>query len=194
MVEEYVPPRLYNDRACVLLGVDGVSGLHTQSIVEETGLGQIVAVADTGIDRTHRDIPPQRIVGVAALGRKNDVTDPVGHGTHVAGSILGDGSASGGVIRGTAPETNLFFQSILDSNGGLGGLPLQLQDLFDQEYQNGARIHNNSRGARTQGTYTVNAIEVDDFVAQHREMLILIAAGNEGTAAQPKKAQKGFVD
>lgn len=192
-VEEYVPPRLYNDHARVLLGIDRTASQPEGAILDQTGKGQIVAVADTGFDETHGDVPAQRIIKVVALGRKGDSSDPDGHGTHVAGSILGDGTASNGLIRGTAPAAKLFFQSILDGDGGLGGLPLQLQDLFEQAYESDARIHNNSWGARTRGTYTANAIEVDDFVAQRRDMLILIAAGNEGTAAPPQQTAPGFV-
>ena len=109
--------------------------------------------------------------------------------------MLGDGSASNGQVRGTAPGAELFFQSILDATGGLGGLPVDLNDLFDEAYQNGARIHNNSWGAATASRYTGNSVEVDEFVADHRDMLIVISAGNEGIAAAPRtNSAAGFVD
>lgn len=189
--EEYVAPTLHNDRARFLLGID--TGNPTTQ-VQETGAGQIVGVADTGLDDTHPDFQG-RIAAVVALGRPGDHSDPHGHGTHVAGSILGDGSASTGLLHGVAPGAKLFFQSLLDSQGGLGGLPLDLGDLFKEAYQNGARIHNNSWGSATASRYTINATEVDDFVASNRDMLIVISAGNEGTAAAPRtNAAPGFVD
>lgn len=189
-IEEYIAPQLHNDVARELLGIDrpaagGGIGL--------TGQGQIVGVADTGLDDSHPDFQG-RVIGVVALGRPNDSSDPHGHGTHVAGSILGDGTASAGRIRGAAPAAQLFFQSLLDARGGLGGLPFDLTDLFEEAYQAGARIHNNSWGAATQSMYTLNSSEVDEFVGRRRDMLIVISAGNEGTAAQPLKAQPGFVD
>jgi subtilisin family serine protease len=188
-VEEYVAPRLHNDVARTLLGVDADPGAG----IGLTGEGQVVAVADTGLDDTHPDFAG-RIVGVVALGRPNDHSDPNGHGTHVAGSVLGDGTASSGRIRGTAPGARLFFQSLLDANGGLGGLPLDLNDLFDEAYRAGARIHNNSWGAATQSRYTPSSAEVDEFVATHRDMLIVISAGNDGTAARRAHSKPGFVD
>ena len=191
-VEEYVAPKLHNDVARELLGIDPPAGQGAGGI-GLTGQGQIVAVADTGLDDQHPDFAG-RIDGIVALGRPNDSTDPHGHGTHVSGSVLGDGSASGGKIRGAAPGARLFFQSLLDSNGGLGGLPFDLADLFLEAHQAGARIHNNSWGAATQSMYTLNSSEVDEFVAGHRDMLIVISAGNEGTAANPLKSQRGFVD
>jgi subtilisin family serine protease len=188
--EEYVAPTLHNDRARVLLGID-----HNPATgIQQTGAGQIVAVADTGLDDQHPDFQG-RIVGIVALGRPTDYSDPHGHGTHVAGSILGDGTASAGALCGTAPGAQLFFQSLLDAQGGLGGLPLDLGDLFDEAYRNGARIHNNSWGSATSSRYTINASEVDDFVANHRDMLIVISAGNEGNAADPRtNSALGFVD
>jgi hypothetical protein len=153
-----------------------------------------VAVADTGLDDQHPDFQG-RIVGLVALGRPpGDATDPHGHGTHVSGSVLGSGAASGGQHRGAAPGASLYFQSLLDANGRLGGLPLDLGDLFDDAYQNNARIHNNSWGAVVDSEYTMNSQEVDDFVAAHRDMLIVISAGNEGQAASRQHSMLGAVD
>ena len=192
-MEEYVPPRLLNDVARMLLGIDRQSGPSPVSELPQTGQGQIVAVADTGLDDKHPDFQG-RIVGIVPLGRSNDYSDPHGHGTHVAGSVLGDGAASKGMIRGAAPNAKLFFQSLLSADGGLGGLPLSLGDLFEEAYQAGARIHNNSWGSATRSMYTINSVEVDEFVAKRRDMLIVIAAGNEGQAANCLHSQRGCVD
>ena len=134
------------------------------------------------------------MIEVVALGRPNNSSDPHGHGTHVAGSVLADGSASNGEFAGVAPEAKLYFQSLLDPNGGLGGLPVSLEDLFEPAYQAGARIHNNSWGAATASAYTVDSNDVDAYAAKRRDMLIVIAAGNEGTAANPFNSAPGFVD
>jgi serine protease AprX len=191
-VFEFVPPKLFNDRARVLLGIDGSSN-PVASNIQFDGQGQTVGIADTGIDDQHPDFQG-RLVGIVALGRTGDHSDPNGHGTHVAGSVAGDGSASGGSVKGMAPAAGIFFQSILDANGDLGGLPWDLNDLFDEAYQSGVRIHNNSWGAGTASRYMFTSIEVDEFVAAHRDMTIVIAAGNEGTAKRPFNTQPGFVD
>ncbi len=191
-VERFIPPTLYNDVARELMGIEAVTATPG-SALNLTGQGQIVGVADTGLDASHPDFAG-RIEGLVALGRIGDSSDPHGHGTHVAGSVLGDGTASGGKLRGAAPGAKLFFQSVLDAQGGLGGLPLDLGDLFEQAYQAGARIHNNSWGSATASLYTMTSSEVDGFVAKRRDMLVVISAGNEGTSAQPRKAQPGFVD
>ena len=55
--------------------------------------------------------------------------------------------ASKGEIQGAAPKAQIFFQSILDAKGMLGGLPPDLGSLFEEAYKKGVRIHNNSWGA-----------------------------------------------
>lgn len=192
-IEEYMAPKLYNDVAREILGIDdsGSSNPHTK--IPQMGKDQIVGVADTGIDENHPDFKG-RIVGVVPLGRVNDASDPHGHGTHVAGSILGDGAVSNKRLCGIAPEAKLFFQSLLDAQGDLGGLPLNLEDLFEEAYQAGARIHNNSWGADRNSAYTYDSMEVDEFVSKRRDMLVVIASGNAGQEANRLNSQKGFVD
>ncbi|MCE7979987.1 MAG: flagellar hook-length control protein FliK [Caldilinea sp. CFX5] len=192
-IEEYIPPKLLNEIARKLLGIAQRSAHGMTSALPQSGEGQIVAVADTGFDATHRDFQG-RIAGIVALGRPDDASDPHGHGTHVAGSAVGNGAASNGKICGTAPKAKLFFQSLLDVFGRLSGLPIDLYDLFDPAYQAGARIHNNSWGSATASTYTASANEVDEFVHDHRDMLIVIAAGNEGQAAMRRHSRTGYVD
>ncbi len=191
-VEEYIPPKLHNDVARQLLGVDDPNS-NPSLVIQQQGDGEIVGVADTGLDVGHQDFQG-RIAGIVALGRANDPSDPHGHGTHVAGSVLGDGSASGGAIRGVAPKAQLFFQSLLDAQGGLGGLPVNLGDLFDEAYQQGVRIHNNSWGSAVRSMYTGDATDIDEFVASHRDMLVVFSAGNEGQAADRLNSKVGFVD
>jgi hypothetical protein len=93
-IYEYIPPILHNDLARQVIGIDA-SGVN-RTIITETGAGEIIGVADTGIDLEHPDIK-SHIIEAIAWGRKqtNDTTDPNGHGTHVAGTIIGDGASSG---------------------------------------------------------------------------------------------------
>jgi serine protease AprX len=189
-VEEVKPRKLLNNVARQILGAPVVAAANPSFY----GEGQVVAVADTGFDRgSTTDTHPAftgRVQKLYPLGRPNDATDPEGHGTHVSGSVLGNGtSASLNIsIQGTAPEAKLVMQSILDSGGGLGGLPADLNDLFATPYNNdGARIHSNSWGSTLgDGSYDSQASEVDDFVWNHRDMLICFAAGNEGRDANSR--------
>jgi hypothetical protein len=192
-VEELFPARLLDRLACEVLR------LETNGVaVGLEGDGELIGVADTGLDDSHPDFQG-RIVEIVARGRPGDASDPEGHGTHVAGCALGDGASSNGKVRGAAPKARLFFQSILDSNGGLGGLPKDLCQLFDEAYQHGVRVHNNSWGAFAYAGYSSASLDVDRFVHANPEMLIVIAAGNDGIAVPRAKgactnSEPGFVD
>lgn len=189
-IEPYLPPKLHNDLARVLLGLESTSGGSAQFRFPYEGEGQIIGIADTGIDERHPDLGPGRIAGVVALGRRGDASDPNGHGTHVAGSAVGDGTASGGQLRGAAPKARLFFQSVLDARGDLGGLPFRMHDLFDEAYRAGVRVHNNSWGAATQSSYRISSNEVDDYIHSHKDLLVVISAGNEGTGKDPESGRR----
>ncbi|GMQ60952.1 S8 family serine peptidase [Vallitalea maricola] len=177
-IEPVVEFELFNDKARDFMGVNSINSLG------HNGAGQVVAVCDTGIDTgvnnsgMHSDFQG-RIDSIFPLGRST-ADDVHGHGTHVAGSVLGDGTRSNGQIKGIAPQAHLVFQSVLDSNGGLGGLPNDLNDLFQQAENAGAHIHTNSWGAAVGGQYTGSSQDVDEYVWNNKDMIILFAAGNEG--------------
>lgn len=153
------------------------------------GDGQVVAVADTGFDKGSTTSPHPAFTGRVAklypLGRASKTDDPDGHGTHVCGSVLGNGTSTsmGGAIQGTAPRARLVVQSLIDSSGGLGGIPADLNDLFEPPYRDdGARVHTNSWGAVTPSLpYDQSAREIDDFVWNHPDLVICFAGGNDGT-------------
>jgi len=184
-IEEVLPRKLSNNIARQVLRVP-----TGNPIPGNEGDGEVVAVADTGFDKgSTTDVHPAfktRVKKLYALGRPGKKDDPDGHGTHVAGSVLGDGvSKTDGAIRGTAPKAKLVLQSVLDARGGLGGLPDDLNDLFNTPYTTDkARVHTNSWGSTGNfGVYDQQAREVDQFVSEHRDMLICFAAGNEGVDA-----------
>lgn len=148
------------------------------------GKGELIGVADTGVDRAHPDFEA-RIKDEVLLATNPALSDPTGHGTHVCGIIAGDGTASGHEILGVAPAAELFVQALADTNGRFSGIPVDLNDLFQAAYDKGVRIHNNSWGALAAGLYTIDAHEVDQFVYEHPDFLIVIAAGNAGQQAGP---------
>lgn len=178
LVEEVKDYELLNDRAGEIVKAPS---LWTGGL---TGAGQIIGIADTGLDTgiaetMHPDFK-NRITAVYSLGRNGDASDFHGHGTHVAGSALGAGTASEGRYRGLAPESSLVFQSIMDKNGGLSGIPGDLGILLAQAYNAGARVYNISWGSSVSGAYNYTAAQVDKFVWEHDDMAIAVAAGNIG--------------
>ena len=72
-----------------------------------TGAGVAVAVLDTGVDASHPDLAG-RIEEARNFTDSPDPGDEIGHGTHVASTIVGSGAASGGSYRGVAPDARLL--------------------------------------------------------------------------------------
>ena len=194
VVQAVVGPRALDREARKILHLEQTGG----PAVGLEGDGQIIGIADTGLDDQHPDFAG-RVIGITTWGRPGDHSDPEGHGTHVAGCALGDGSSSNGQIQGAAPKAKLFFQSILDAEGGLRGLPDDLEQLFSEAHAQGVRIHNNSWGAFAYAAYAATSLDVDRFVFEHPDMLIVIAAGNDGiavprAAGSQANSKPGFVD
>lgn len=190
-VAEYLPPTLDCDRAYELIGLESAG--RPGAGWPYRGAGEIIAIADSGIDARHPDFQGRIHKMIGKAGQPGDV-DWNGHGTHVAGIALGDGAASNGRWKGAAPKAHLLFQAIMDAQGELTGLPLELSDLFEEAYLEGARIHNNSWSADHKSYYTGHALEVDEFISKHPDMLVIIAVGNNATASSPFNPQPGYVE
>ncbi|WP_371409862.1 S8 family serine peptidase [Micromonospora zamorensis] len=75
------------------------------------GTGVTVGVLDTGIDANHPDFAGH-LTEVRDFTGGNDPGDAVGHGTHVASTIVGSGAASGGRYRGVAPGAKLLVGKV----------------------------------------------------------------------------------
>jgi serine protease AprX len=184
-IEEVPKRKLFNNVARTILNAHVVVNGTTYE-----AKGQVIAVADTGFDKGSRtNVHPAftgRVAKLYALGRTSPAktNDPDGHGTHVAGSVLGRGNsaAMGGAILGTAPRATLVLQSLIDPGGGLGGIPADLHDLLEPPYiKDGARVHTNSWGANGVGLpYDQSAKEIDDVVWNRQDLVICFAAGNDG--------------
>lgn len=186
VIQEVPQMKLRNNVARGILGATVVLNGTTFG-----GDGQVVAVADTGFDRGSTTAAHPaftgRVAKLYALGRAGKADDPDGHGTHVCGSVLGDGvsPSMGGVIQGTAPRARLVVQSLLNAAGELRGIPDDLTDLFDPPYrEDGARVHTNSWGSTGRGLpYDQSSREIDAFVWEQPDLVICFAAGNDGIDA-----------
>ncbi|MHB2018676.1 MAG: S8 family peptidase [Candidatus Xenobia bacterium] len=81
-----------------------------------TGKGVTIAILDTGIT-PHPDFK-DRIVAFKDLATgERQLSDNVGHGTHVAGDAAGNGKMSGGQFHSLAPEASIAAVKVLDAEG-----------------------------------------------------------------------------
>ncbi|KHD88136.1 MAG: serine protease [Bdellovibrio sp. ArHS] len=151
-----------------------------------TGRNQIVSMADTGLDSgsasaIHADFAGGVISGYPFGLWSKTWDDPMGHGTHVAGSVMGRGTASNGLLKGGAYEAKMVAEGMWSPMLKNLSVPSKLGDLFAKAQADGASIHTNSwGGARTFGAYDNFAVQVDTWLYDNPDMLVLFAAGNSG--------------
>lgn len=203
-IEYATRPRLLNDVARTIMQVEPAwtnYGLF--------GSNQLIAVADSGLDTgDFGTLSPDfagRISATHVLSAGGDLGDNFGHGTHVAGSIAGAGVQSGAspaqhaytnTFAGVAPEAHLVIQAFEadSSTGEIIGLDPDYYQLFAQAYGDGARLHSDSWGDATGpitdteaqfGGYPFGAQRTDQFVWDHPDMTIFVAAGNSGVDGVP---------
>jgi major intracellular serine protease len=143
----------------------------------EQGEGIVVAVLDTGIDTTHPDLIPNIIGGrnFTPEGSPEDFTDNNGHGTHVAGTIAGNGK-----IKGVAPKAKILTCKVLDGDGS-GSYYSIIEGLKYATKWRGVmgervRIINMSLG----GSYDDKGLREAVLDACAAGILVVVASGNEG--------------
>jgi subtilisin family serine protease len=198
-VEIRKTPRISNDVAADIIGI---GNFRIGTTTDLYGEGQVVAVCDSGLDRGSKtDLHPDfkdgnglsRVREIFRQGDFDSSRDIGGHGTHVAGSILGNGQQSGAdpatnyfpdtSFAGMAPRAGLVFQAVGDpfeDTPELPGIPTDLKPLFQEARDASARIHSNSWGESSTGGYNSECADVDQFCWDNPDFLIVFAAGNSG--------------
>ncbi len=182
--------------------VTGVQKLQTDPVMiarnnglPYLGTGVGVVVNDTGIDGTSADLQypthvVQNVQGATNLHAVNDMapitylenqpdTDTAGHGTHVAGTVGGNGARSGGKYAGAAPGAKIVGYGsglvifVLDGVGG-----------FDYAVTNQAtyniRVITNSFGTSDPTVDPDDPLVVATYKAYKRGIAVVFAAGNDG--------------
>lgn len=158
-----------------------------------TGKGTTVAVIDSGIDATQADLPfgeEKVIQNVKFLAGDLFSNEPLylenvqntdtssGHGTHVAGTIAGLGTASEGLYKGIAPDAKLVGLSTGEGINIFWALEA-FNYVLENHEKYGINVISNSWG--TTGDYSENdPINVASKAAHDAGMVVTFAAGNEG--------------
>jgi len=155
----------------------------------------IVAVIDSGIDFTHPDLPqyiwtnPGEIEGNGIdddgngyiddihgwnfVEHTNDLTDKLGHGTHVAGIIAAKRNNSIG-IAGINPGAVIMPVKVLDGEGRSG--LLKVYQGINYAIDNGAQVLNLSLGGLGDTTFLQPALDR----AHQLGVFVVVASGNTG--------------
>src|SRR5205823_2664927 len=150
--------------------------------------GVSVAVLDTGVSTKFTDFnaiggKTSRIVAwkdvVSGMASPSDEN---GHGTHVAGIVLGSGNESNGLFTGVAPAANLVAGEVLDKNGAgtvsnvIAGINwcVQNKSLYN------IRVINLSLGHDPGESYQTDPLCAAVRGAVKAGIVVVCAAGNKG--------------
>lgn len=137
-----------------------------------TGEGVTVAVVDTGVDAGHPDLAGRVVPGFDGFKKKTaGMIDPNGHGTHVAGTIVGHG-----LVTGIAPGAKIMPIRAMDANGV--GNTYKIVSGIMWAVNHGADIINMSIGSPEPDVSEKNAIRW----ARNQGVLVVAASGNDGSA------------
>jgi len=176
-----------NDLAGIMINSDDVH--NGTGVPSCTGAGVKIAVADSGVDLTHADIPTpveayDMTTGTSPATWSTVVRNTVSaHGTHVTGTVLGRGTLSGGKYQGSAPGASLYFYKIGDSTTGSAS-DTDMIEAINRAVTVGANILTISYGGFS--TYMDGSESVEQAIdaAVATGVVVFVAAGNEGSSSR----------
>ncbi|MFH1680658.1 MAG: S8 family serine peptidase, partial [Candidatus Eisenbacteria bacterium] len=199
-IEPYREPLFFN-QACQWVVQSGLAGVRSIWQRGLRGGGGLLSACDSGLRTSHRmffdelrsitgygDFPDHRKVVAYRKACDSPLIvfgdDPGAwyHGTHTACTLAGNDSTFGASgLDGIAPDARLFF---VDAGGtsNIVYTPADLADLFRPVYEGndagGPRIMSNSWGVLGGGAYDFRCEQLDRFVWEHKDFLIVFSNGN----------------
>lgn len=174
-----------------------------------SGKGIKVGVIDTGIDYNHpslkaafkggydfvdNDSDPMETLPNATKPIKNGNSYDTAHGTHVSGTIVGQGDpehpdAGKGWVRGVAPGADLYVYRVLGPYGS--GSSENVIAAIEKSVTDGMDVINLSLGSPLNNQYSADSIAADN--ASLAGVTVVLANGNTGpnaeTVGSPASAQ-----
>lgn len=181
----------------------GVDAAKSQGI---SGNDIIVGITDSGLyidhdqfDQTSRsmygvvDSSARKVVFYNPWANRYDESADVtcGHGTHVAGILAGSSFSGKNANLGIADSAKIAFMDIGAQSASCAGqsgcgvslaTPAEASDLLKNQITVGAKIFSFSWG--TPGSdYSSQARDLDAFIYENPEILLIVAAGNSGESS-----------
>ncbi len=181
MLPEYQPRSNSLVRAIVQSGTTTLTPFYSRGII---GSGQIIGIIDGAADINHCSFA-DALNPVGPLHRKvlayNSAPGTDIHGTHVAGTALGD-AGSANDSRGVAYGARMVFNVH----------PLQTEasmyERLSLHATQGARVHSNSWGSSLR-VYDGGCRAIDTLQFEDEDNLVIFAVANNGLVANPENAK-----
>ncbi|MFO0861245.1 MAG: S8 family serine peptidase [Phycisphaerales bacterium] len=177
-----------NARWIVQTNVTNDTPLYTAGL---TGVGQIMGIIEssTKLDLAHCTFNDPNVPAAGPTHRKviylNTPRNVGLHATHVSCTAAGD-DGTDGFLRGIAYGAKISF---------VGGLALNesiIYNLFLDNYNHGAFVHNNSWGNSSTNAYDVTCRAIDNFSWTNPNCLLLFATSESGPLTNPENAKNAL--
>jgi thermitase len=153
----------------------GKIAAYTAWDVTQGSSSTVIAVVDTGVQRTHPDLDAKIVAGYDYVQNDTAPDDGNGHGTHVSGTAAAEtNNATGGA--GLCPNCSVMPVRVLDNNGS--GTLANVANGITWAADHGAKVINLSLGG-SGSTTLQNAVDY----AWNKGLFLACAAGNDGTSS-----------
>lgn len=177
-----ITPRNQSVRWIDQSNVSGQTPIHSHGI---RGQGQLIAVQDGRVDVNHCSFTDPEGDPIGPNHRKIEAYFATlgadSHGTHVAGTALGDAGADND-LRGMAYQARLVFDTY-------SATATTMNTKLTRNYNAGAAIHTNSWGNDTTTAYDSLARIIDVFSYNNDDNLVIFAVTNTSTLKNPENAK-----
>ena len=151
----------------------GIDNLNIPAAWKVTlGKGTVVAVLDTGVSKTHKDLRNQLLSSKDYTQSPSGADDKNGHGTWCIGSIVAEDNGWG--MIGAAPSAKARSYKVLgdDGSGSVTGIAKAIRDAVDD----GVDVISMSLGGPEPDSVIPPALNY----ARSKGVIVICAAGNEG--------------
>ncbi len=162
----------------------GLQAINMQR-AKHTGKGVNVCILDTGLYLDHPDFRDREIIGRSFVQGEDWDKDANGHGTHCAGTAIGNTDANKSRY-GVAKDANLYIGKVLANSGS--GRTSNIIDAIDWALEKGCQVISMSLGS------PVNLGENPSLVFEQvgesclrQNCLLIAAAGND--SRRPNQVQ-----
>jgi serine protease AprX len=163
-----------------------------------TGIG--VAVVDAGINwqqDLYTKYGQNRVVANVRFNTDYNQTtfDNFGHGSHIAGIVGGNGSASNGKYIGVAPMSNIINVKVSNDDGSATAATVVagLQWVLEHRAQYNIRVVNLSLNSTVSESYHTNPLNAAVEILWFNGIVVVTSAGNGGNGALYPPANDPFV-
>ena len=148
------------------------------------GEDQVIAVLDGRVNVNHCSFQDSEPIGPShrKIVAYNTSLGSSSHGTHVAGTAVGD-AGNDGDTRGVAYNAKMTFDDTPSFNDAA------VYAVLQQHHDQGARIHTNSWGDDGTTSYNSMARGFDRFMYDNEDSLVLLAVTNGSTLRNPENAK-----